>query len=261
MAIHRINRIHKTNLEAAMRETTEDREFVIGVIGGMGPMATADFLAKLTTATPVTKEQEHLRVLIDSNPKIPDRNSALLGDGESPANAIAQTARNLQHCGADFLVMACNTAHAFENAVRHAVSIPFVSMIDEASDACLRLHPDARRMGLLAAPGCLNAGLYQTAIARRDRDTVALSERQQADFASLLYQIKTRGVSDAVRDGMKALGDALIDAGADVLIAACTEVPLVLSDGDLRRPMIDATSNLAARCVRYARRIETIPSL
>ncbi|GAB3630169.1 Aspartate racemase [Pandoraea terrae] len=243
-----------------MAKMNESRELVIGVIGGMGPMATADFLAKLTAATPVATEQDHLRVLIDSNPKIPDRNHAIRGTGESPASAIAETARGLQRSGADFLVMACNTAHAFESAIGDAVSIPFVSMVEEASDACVRRHPSARRVGLLAAPGCLNAGLYQTALSRRGRQTIEPPENYEADFAALLYQIKTSGVSDAVRAGMKALGGALIAAGADVLIAACTEVPLALKDGDLCAPMVDATSNLAERCVRYARRIEAIPT-
>lgn len=241
-------------------ETNHSRELVIGVIGGMGPVATADFLAKLTLATTVAVEQDHLRVLIDSNPKISDRNNAILGTGVSPASAIAETARGLQRSGADFLVMACNTAHAFESAIREAVSIPFVSMVDEASDACVQRYPTARSVGLLAAPGCLKAGLYQTALARRGRDTIVLSENYQAHFASLLYQIKTSGVSDVVRTGMKTLAEALIAGGADVLIAACTEVPLVLEEGDLCLPMIDATSNLAERCVRYARRVDAIPT-
>ncbi|VVD73389.1 Aspartate racemase [Pandoraea iniqua] len=243
-----------------MSETHAARTWVVGVIGGMGPMATADLLAKITLATPVDTEQDHLRVLVDSNPKIPDRNRAILGNGESPAMALAETARGLQRSGADFLVMACNTAHAFAGAIRAAISIPFVSMIDEACDACVRTQPNAVRVGLLAAPGCLSAGIYQRALTRRGRQAVVLPDPLLAEFAALLYRIKTAGPSDDARIGMKTLADALVAAGADVLIAACTEVPLVLHAGDTGRPLIDATENLAQRCVQYARGNELFPA-
>lgn len=112
---------------------------VVGVIGGMGPAATLDFYAKLIAATPATREQDHLRVLIDSNPGVPDRNLALAGGAPSPEAApgpvLADMARGLERAGADLLVMACNTAHAFEADIRRAVAIPFVSIITETADA------------------------------------------------------------------------------------------------------------------------------
>lgn len=239
--------------------TTSNQELILGVLGGMGPQATADFLAKLVALTPVSTEQDHLHVLIDSNPKVPDRNQAIANTGTSPAPALATMAFNLQQAGAGFLVMACNTAHAFEAAIRQAVSIPFVSMIEETCAACVREYPTAKRIGLLAAPGCVNAGLYQAALARHGLQALLLGEEDQQRFNALLYRIKTHDISVATRAEMKALGDKLIASGADILVAACTEVPLVLAAADLTRPLIDATSNLASRCVRYARRLEPIP--
>lgn len=242
-----------------MNKVTLSDELVVGVIGGMGPQATADFLAKLVEATPVSQEQEHLHVLIDSNPKVPDRNRAIAHAGVSPGHVLAAMAENLQEAGAGFLVMACNTAHAFESSIRDAVSVPFVSMIEEACDACVRDHPDARRVGVLAAPGCIDAGLYQAALARRGLKALVLDPDDQQRFTAILYRIKLNGPASEIRAEMKALGETLIASGADILVAGCTEVPLVLEPDNLSRPLIDATWNLAQRCVRYARRLEPIP--
>jgi aspartate racemase len=236
-------------------------ELVIGVLGGMGPQASADFLAKLVAATPVQREQDHLRVLLDSNPKVPDRNRAIAGGDPAagPGHVLATMARGLERAGANLLVMACNTAHAFEADIRAAVGVPFVSMIEEACDACTRTFPELRRVGVLAAQGCLDAGLYQRALAQRGYEALLLAPPQQAHFMKLLYRIKLGELSAGLRAEMRALGETLIEAGADVLVAGCTEVPLALRTDELARPLIDATDNLAQRCVRYARRLEDLP--
>ncbi|WP_233838148.1 aspartate/glutamate racemase family protein [Paraburkholderia sp. ZP32-5] len=244
-------------------------ELVIGVLGGMGPQASADFLAKLVAATPVQREQDHLRVLLDSNPKVPDRNRAIAagatGDNgasatDGPGPVLAAMARGLEQAGANLLVMACNTAHAFEADIRAAISVPFVSMIEEACDACARGLPGLRRVGVLAAQGCLDAGLYQRALARRGYEALLLAAPQQAHFMQLLYRIKLGDLSSELRAEMRTLAMNLIDAGADALVAGCTEVPLVLDPADLPQPLVDATANLAQRCVRYARRLEALPA-
>ena len=234
-------------------------ELTLGVLGGMGPQATVDFMAKLVEATPVDKEQDHLHVLVDSNAMVPDRNKAIAGTGPSPGPALAAMAAGLQRSGADFIVMACNTAHAFEASIRNAVSVPFISMVEEAADACLRDHAGATRVGLLAAPGCIASGLYQRALERRGLQILLLPPAGQARFNALLYKIKLSEPLPALKPEMQALGQALIDAGADLLLAGCTEVPLVLAQGDLPRPMLDATWNLAQRCVLYARGLTPLP--
>jgi aspartate racemase len=233
---------------------------VIGVLGGMGPQATADFLTKLTAATPAEREQDHLRVLIDSNPKVPDRSEAIAGRGASPGATLAAMAAGLERAGADFLVMPCNTAHAFEPDIRAAVSVPFVSMIDETSAVCESAFPHALRFGLLATSGCIHALLYQNAFIRTGRRTVVLDAVDQEKLMALLYRIKLGDRSATAQIAMRAYGETLVDAGADMVIAACSEVPLVLADGDLTRPVLDATAVLAQRCIRYAYGFEPLPS-
>jgi aspartate racemase len=234
---------------------------VIGVLGGMGPQATADFLMKLTAATPAEYEQDHLRVLIDSNPKVPDRSEAIAGRGVSPGAVLAAMAAGLERAGADFLVMPCNTAHAFEPEIRAAVGVPFVSMIEETRAACEYAFPQALRFGLLATSGCIHALLYQNAFTRTGRRTVVLDAADQESLMTLLYRVKLGDRSHAMRAAMRTCGETLIDAGADMVIAACSEVPLVLADGDLTRPVLDATALLARRCVRYAYGFEPLPAL
>ena len=235
------------------------KHLTLGVLGGMGPQATVDFMAKLVEATPVDKEQDHLRVLVDSNAKVPDRNKAIAGTGPTPGPVLAAMAVGLQRSGADFIVMACNSAHAFEADIRDAVSVPFISMVEEAADACLRDHAGARRVGLLAAPGCIASGLYQRALSQRGLEVLLLPAAEQARFNALLYRIKLNEPLPGLKPEMKALGQVLIDAGADLLLAGCTEVPLVLAQGDLPRPLLDATWNLAQRCVLYARGLAPLP--
>jgi aspartate racemase len=231
----------------------------IGVLGGMGPLATADFLTKLVAATPAQCEQDHLRVHIDSNPKVPDRSEAITGRGASPGPVLAAMAAGLERAGADFLVMPCNTAHAFDTEIRAAVGIPFVSIIDETCAACEHTFAHAQRFGLLATSGCIEAHLYQNAFTRIARDAVVLDTADQQGLMALLYRVKCGERSQAVRDAMRAYGETLIDAGAQVVIAACSEVPLALEDGDLTRPLLDATALLARRCVRYAFGFEPLP--
>lgn len=236
-----------------------DADLTLGVIGGMGPLATADFLAKLVEATPVATEQDHLRVLVDSNPKVPDRIRAIAGTGVSSVPALAEMARGLERAGADFLVMVCNTAHFFEAEIRAAVSVPFVSIIDEAADECARSHEGVRRVGLLATPACIGTGVYQRSLERHRLSAVVLGPREEAAFVEALHAIKLRGASPEARATMQRLAESLVASGAELVVAGCTEVPLVLDAADLTVAMLDPTAQLARRCVQYAKRLAPLP--
>ncbi|MGD9815898.1 MAG: aspartate/glutamate racemase family protein [Hyphomonadaceae bacterium] len=223
----------------------------IGVIGGMGPAATADLFAKLIAATGAERDQDHLRILIDSNPRVPDRNAAIAGRGPSPGPDLAHAARGLEQAGADFLVIACNTAHAFADEIEAAVSIPLLSMIDATADAAMQARPAC--VGVIAGDGCRRAGLYQRAFAARGAETLFPLDAAQQDFMDVLYRIKAGDTGDAVRQRMAALATNLATRGAQAVVAACTEVPLVLDASALAVPVISSTDALVARAVAYAR--------
>jgi aspartate racemase len=235
------------------------RDLTIGVIGGLGPEAAVDFFAKLVKATPAKIDQEHLRILIDNNPKVPNRNDAIAGKGPSPAPHLAEAARGLARAGADFVVMACNTAHAFEREIRAACPVPFVSMIEETADEVARRFQGAGAIGVIAAAGCVDAGLYQNALAARGFRCLVPEGDLRAQFMDLVYRIKAGDTGPSVAAGMRRIGEALIAQGAEAIVAGCTEVPLVLAPDALSRPLLDATDHLARRAVAYARRELELP--
>ena len=134
-----------------------DSSLLVGVLGGMGPEATVDFMSKVISLTPGEDDQDHVRLLVDQNPHVPNRQEALLRGGESPGPVLADMARRLEAGGCDFLVMPCNTAHAFQEDIRSAVNIPFVSIVDATLDAVR----DANCVGIMATTACVQANVYQ----------------------------------------------------------------------------------------------------
>ena len=212
----------------------------LGGLGGMGPAATLDFLAKLQAATPAKREQDHLRVLVDINPKVPDRN---LSDSD-PGPVLAAMAAGLRDAGAQALAIACNTAHAYAAEVR-ASGLPLVDMLEAAGEAAKAAG--AARVGVLGTG--LALGLYRDRLSHQGLEVITLDDHEQVEFMALLYRIKLGDLGTASRETMTALARRLIGKGAQAVIAGCTEVPLVLSAEDLAVTLIDATEALARACV------------
>lgn len=221
---------------------------IVGVLGGMGPDATADFMSRVIRATPAEKDQDHLRMLVDNNPHVPNRQEALLRGGEDPGPTLAAMARGLEAAGADFLVMPCNTAHAFVHAITEAVDIPLVSIIDATVDAC----GDAGMIGVLATDGCIASGVFQEALADRGRVAVLPDDVEMDALMSLIRRIKAGDTDPDIVAGMRAIAEALAVRGAEVIVAGCTEIPLVLDQGMLDVPLVSSTDALARATVAFA---------
>ncbi len=222
----------------------------VGVLGGMGPVATTQFMSRVQALTPAARDQDHLRLIIDCNPRVPDRNNAARGGGPTPEAVLADMARGLHALGAELLVMPCNAAHAYAGAIEAATPLPFLNLIEAVADAAVADGPSA--VGLLAADGCLQAGLYQEAFARRSVPVIIAEANRQADFMSLIYRIKAGDLSATTRRAMAELAEDLVAKGAQVVVAGCTEVPLVLAPADLAVPLADSIEILAARTVATA---------
>ncbi|CAN5145923.1 amino acid racemase [soil metagenome] len=224
----------------------------IGVLGGMGPAATLDFLSRLQAATGAKRDQDHVHVLVDLNPQVLDRNAALRGEGPSPEGDLVAMAQGLERQGAAALVMVCNSAHAWAKPVQSAVSVPLIDLIAETADAVAALG--VKRAGVLAASAALDAGLYQVALAERGIEPLTLSGDDLAAFMTLLYRIKAGATGEAERAEMLNLAAVLIAAGAEAVVSGCTEVPLVLSAADLSVPLVNSTQVLVERTLAFARR-------
>ena len=224
----------------------------IGILGGMGPAATVDLMARLLAATPARRDADHLRLLVDCNPQVPDRNAAIEQDGPSPESVLVAMAQGLERQGADMLAIACNSAHAWADDIQAGTTIPLVSMIDATIAAIARDHPRARRIGLLAADACLGADLYQAPLAASGYD-VLLTE-DQPGFMALIYGVKAGETGAVARAGMTALAAGLVARGAEVIVAACTEVPLLLGAADCAVPLVDSTDALVHALIAEATR-------
>ena len=224
----------------------------VGVLGGMGPEATLAFFGKVLQKTRAAGDEDHLHLIIDNNPQIPNRNLAVAGLGPSPAGELAAMARRLEQAGADFLVMPCNAAHAFKDAIEETVSIPLVDMIEQTRDELLLRHPGVSRVGVLASTGCVDAGLYQSSFAARAIEVLVPRGSDRDRFMSVVYSIKSGDKSAGVKQSMLRVAHGMVDEGAEVIVAGCTEVPLVVEQGDLPCPLIDSLEVLAESTVRRA---------
>ena len=232
---------------------------IVGVLGGMGPEATLNFYAKLIEKAKAERDQDHVPTIINSFPQVPDRNAAIAGKGPSPRTILAAMAKSVERGGAGFLVMACNAGHAYADAIRETVKIPFVSIVDEVCDEVLRRDPGIKKVGILAATGTLDSKIYDKAFSRRNLEMVTLDFKDRATFQELLYKIKAGDHGDDVKAGMKALAELIVQQGAEVIITACSEIPLVLSAEDISKPSFDSIEILAERCVLYARDQANLP--
>lgn len=209
----------------------------IGVIGGMGPAATADFLSRLVAGVAAAHDTDHPRVLIDSNPHVPDRNAAALHGGPSPGPALAVMAQALVGQGAQLLAMPCNAAHGWAGAITAATDAPFVSMIDAALAEALAHKP--RYIGVLAVGATVALDIYGRT------SPVPVLAGDLAVVQPAVNAIKAGDRSEATRAALAGEAARLVAAGADVIIAACTEVPLSLRAEDVAVPLIDSTAALA----------------
>ncbi len=227
-------------------------EKIIGILGGMGPEATADLYMKIIRATQVEKDQDHYRVIIDSNAKIPDRTPAILGTGPSPLPVMLETGRNLQRAGADFIIMPCNTAHYFHDRLQAGLEIPALHMIRLSAEDTRRRHPEVTKAGLLASDGTLASRLYEC-YGEQGIEIVAPSGESQRDVMDAIYRDIKRGDLETGGKLLHRVAHELLDAGADAVICGCTEVSLVLHEGDLTVPVVDPLQVLAEKAVELAR--------
>ena len=224
---------------------------IIGILGGMGPAATADFYGKLVALTPVRSDQEHLRTVIWSDPTIPDRTAALLGEGPDPTPWLLNGCRVLREAGATVIAIPCNTAHAFVPRIADQAGLPIVHMIDEVARHLAAAEPPVRTVGLLATSGTVLTGLYQQWLDRVGIDIVLPEpDSQDAEVMAAIRAIKAGERGVAVADPLRRAAGRLVDRGAQAVIAGCTEIPLGLSPEDIDVPLLDPAVVLAQALIR-----------
>lgn len=227
----------------------------IGVLGGMGPLATTDFLHKLIEQTPAHSDQEHLPTLIYSLPQIPDRSAAMAGRGPSPAPMMRHGIATLVSAGAGCIAIPCNTAHAWYGDVSPDAGVPVLHIADSVMSWIARTGTTCQRIGLLATQATVDAKFYQNRFSQNGYDCLACPADIYANYVWPGIAAVKAGEPERGGDLLVQAGQWLIANGADMLLLACTEIPVAFQavQTSLQARSIDATRALAQACVDWAK--------
>lgn len=236
--------------------------FKLGIVGGVGPAATVDFMGKVVRNTPAARDQDHIKMVVEQNPQIPDRTANLLHNEADPSIALYATCKRLEDEGAGAIAIPCNTAHAFVERIQPLLSIPVVHMLDETVKHVRDRYGVELPVGLLATDGTVQSGVYQQAAERVNLQLITPNAEFQAKVMRAIYGkqgVKAGFVDGLCREDLLAAAQHLAELGAKVLILGCTELPLVLPQaedfllGTHTVALVDPTDVLAQRCVAIAK--------
>lgn len=217
-----------------------------GVLGGMGPMATVDFLAKVIALTPASRDQDHIPLLAYQLPQIPDRSTAILRGTDEPFEPMLLGLRRLAQAGARFAVIPCNTAHHWYERLSGAQPMPILHIAEAVRQELERRTPRPVRPAILATRGTLLSGIYSGRLGAAEPVTLDEPAQQQVDLA--IHSVKA-GDHAAAAVAAREAGRRALLSGADVLILACTELPVALAGDPLLASCIDSTLALARLCI------------
>lgn len=215
----------------------------IGIIGGMGPLATVNLMQKIIKNDNGQNDQEFTHVYVDCNTSIPDRTEAILNNGANPLQQIVISARKLEKMGADILVMPCNTAHYFYDSIQQSVNIPLINMIEET---CKELNKqNIKCVGLLATNGTIKSNIYAKTMKKYNIKLVRPNKKEQEVITDIIYKcVKNNNFNYDISLFLK-LVEKMLSSGANKLVLGCTELPIIFEHYCLKYNTIDPTLILA----------------
>jgi aspartate racemase len=258
-----INDLYATFATQGSREP-RDLPFKLGIVGGVGPAATVDFMGKVVASTPAGRDQDHIKMVVEQNPQIPDRTANLLNDEADPTMAMYATCKRLESAGANAIAIPCNTAHAFVERIQEHLRVPIVNMLTETVDWIKHTYGSDKVIGLLATSGTVASQVYHQAASRAGLELMMPAPDYQKLVMEAIYGergIKAGFTDGLCRDQLLIAAEHLAEVGAEVLILGCTELPLVLSHCDAcdlngrAVALVDPTMILARRCVALAHKL------
>ncbi len=236
---------------------TGKRDKTVGILGGMGPEATVDLMQRIINLTPALDDADHIRCIVDNNPKVPSRIKAIIeGHGEDPGPCMADMGSRLESWGADFLVIACNTAHHYYKYVQDAVHIPVIHLVGLVTDHLIRRFPDHRKIGILASPAVAMTGLYTQRFVPMGLTDVWPDPEAQDCLLQVIKSVKRGDTGPDVTQAYKSVCRNLSDKGATTAIVACTELSAL--NTDLPVLSVDAAQVLAQEIVDVAKNIKDV---
>ena len=225
---------------------------VLGIIGGVGPLATAYFMEMIIRNTPAKTDQDNIPMIIFNDPQIPDRTAYILGQSDqNPLTEMENVARWLENAGADYLAIPCNTAHFFYDGICDAVDLPVLSIMEETTKKVANVLGKKGRVGLMATEGTVASKVFQDYLASSNIECFTPCEEDQKTVTSLIYdQVKANKPYDV--DEFMRVANQLREDGADIVIVGCTELSVIYQDlQDKPEWMIDTLQVLSDRCIEF----------
>lgn len=223
----------------------------IGIIGGMGPLATADLFRKIVLKTKSETDQEHIHIIIDSNTNIPDRTKSIISKGESPLKEMINSAKNLESSGADFLIMCCNTAHYYYQDICQAINIPFLNMLEETVKFIEKNYGKDIIVGLLATDGTISTGIYDEYFNKSSIKVIKPIYAQKY-VMEFVYEGIKKGKFDLGTDRFFGAVEELKSNGAEIFILGCTELSAAKDIFNFKGNFIDPLEVIAERAIEFA---------
>lgn len=221
----------------------------IGILGGMGPLATTDLMEKIIRHTDAGCDQEHIHICVDCNTNIPDRTAAILRHGEDPLPEMVKSAVRLQAMGADVLIMPCNTAHFFLEHIQKFVDIPILNMPQETAK-----YLQSRGIfeaAVLATDGTIQCGIYDKALREAGIHPIYPDTQEQQMIMSLIYDCVKAGKPCSSPEKVHGMRNRLLEEGAKTLILGCTELPIAFSQLGISEQVVDPTDVLAQAAINF----------
>lgn len=218
----------------------------LGIIGGLGPMASAYFLELITKLTNVEHDQEHLDIILFSRPDVPDRTAYVLDNTKpSPAVSMTETAKTLEKLGAAYICAPCVTSHYIFDEIQAEINVPLVNMIDETVAALKKRG--SKKAGIMATSGTVSSELFQAALEKAEIDFVLPDDETQTIIMDIIYnEVKAGKPVDIKR--FLSTADKLFATGCDSVILGCTELS-VINNNRLDNRFVDALTALAQKCI------------
>ena len=232
-----------------------DDQKILGVLGGMGPLASATFMARLTQLTPALRDQEHIPTVLWSDPRVPDRTAARLGGGEDPLPWLRRGLSGLARAGCDAVVIPCNTAHGWFEEMRAATSLPILHIVDAAAAELMRLGVPSGRIGLMGTAATLAMRLYQQRLDARGYEVIVPSDEEMRRLVTpAIDEVKANRVAEAYAP-LAEVARGLMARGARAVVLGCTEIPLGVAAGPaLPFPVADTIDALARAAIAWTGR-------
>jgi len=229
------------------------RNRMLGILGGMGPLAGAHFLARLTLLTPARKDQDHIATVLWSDPSIPDRTKALLQGGDDPLPSLAKGLRALECAGCGAIAIPCNTAHAWFDAMRCATPLPILDIVESAATDLVAQGLIATKVGLMGTLGTLAMGNYQKRLRFYGYDCLLPTDHDMMSrVMPAIDLVKANRIAEAY-EPLQEVAVALANRGAQAVILGCTEIPIAIASGpSLPIPVVDSIDALARASIAWA---------